>query len=178
MRIATLLAWLLTAGIGGYMLRTWIARGGLRHQRATGIGAPPLVIFGHATVALTGLAIWAGYLASGWRALAWLDVALISAAITLGICMVTMWTPYPIRDPHTQHEHEPAPASAATAETAATADAFTVTDEMIATLLSEPFPGRRRPTLRLLPLIPVCHGFVALITFMLATLTAAGASFQ
>jgi hypothetical protein len=181
MRIATLLAWLLTAGIGGYMLRTWIARGGLRRQRATGIGAPPLVIFGHAGVAVTGLTIWACFLATSWNPLAWLDVALISGAITLGICMVTMWTPYPIRDPHTQHEPTPASASAnagANAGTETTEQAFTVTDEMIATLLSEPFPAHRRPRLRLLPLIPVCHGFAALVTFMLATLTAAGAGFQ
>jgi hypothetical protein len=50
-------------------------------------------------------------------------------------------------------------------------DAFTVTDEMIANLLAEPVPVRRR-RLPLLPLIPLAHGFGALTTFLL-TVTAA-----
>jgi hypothetical protein len=143
---AALVSWLLTAGIGGYMLRTWIAGGGLRRQRATGAGVPPAVVFGHAGAALTGLAVWASYLAAGWRPLAWAGVALIAAAIALGICTVTLWTPYPVRpDP---------------------------LDEMIADLLADPAAGRR-PRLRLLPLIPAGHGLAALTTFMLAVLAAA-----
>jgi hypothetical protein len=41
---------------------------------------------------------------------------------------------------------------------------------MIANLLAEPFPVRRRPRVKLVPLIPVGHGFAALTTFMLAVL--------
>ena len=63
--LAALIAWLFTASIGGYMLRTWIARGGLRRQRTTGVGVPPGVVFGHAGAALAGLAVWVSYLASG-----------------------------------------------------------------------------------------------------------------
>jgi hypothetical protein len=48
---------------------------------------------------------------------------------------------------------------------------FTVTDEMIASLLAEPVPVRRRRG-NLLPLIPLAHGFAALTTFLL-TVTAA-----
>ncbi len=179
MSIATLAAWLITASIGGYMLRTWIARGGLSHQRATGIGVPPPVVFGHAGVALTGLGVWACYVAARWVALAWLGVGLIGTAITLGICMVTMWTPYPVRLPRA----EPEPAQAMTAvgsDLGQGEHAFTITDEMIEELLSDPFPtgrsplpGQRLPRVHLLPLIPVCHGFAALATFMLATVTAA-----
>jgi hypothetical protein len=167
MSIATLAAWLVTVSIGGYMLRTWIARGGLRRQRATGAGVPPPVVFGHASTALTGLAVWIVFLATGWRPLAWLDVGIASTAITLGICMVTLWTPYPIRDP----ADEP-PATAPPPKTVPPDD-FTVTDEMIAKLLAEPFPARaRRRRMHLLPLIPACHGLTALATFLLATLTA------
>src|SRR5580658_2592681 len=95
--LAALIAWLLTAGIGGYMLRTWVARGGLRRQRATGVGVPPAVVFGHAGAALVGLTVWISYLSSGWRPLAWIGVVLVCAAISLGICTVTLWTPYPVR---------------------------------------------------------------------------------
>ena len=58
MAIAALIAWVLTASIGAYMLHTWVARGGLRRQRATGVGVPPAVVFGHASAAAGGLLIW------------------------------------------------------------------------------------------------------------------------
>ena len=41
MGIATLATWLLTAGIGAYMLRTWIVRGGPRMRRAPVTAFPP-----------------------------------------------------------------------------------------------------------------------------------------
>jgi manganese efflux pump family protein len=171
--IAALFVWLLTISIGAYMLRTWIARGGLRRQRATGVGAPPPLVFGHPGAALTGLAIWVSYLASGLAALAWAGVALIAIAITLGISMVTLWTPYPVR---------PAPEGAVRAAVSprpdaahATGEAFTVTDEMIAGLLARPYPARRPRRLQLLPLIPVVHGFSALATFLLALYAAVSA---
>jgi len=180
MGLAALIAWLLTASIGGYMLRTWVARGGLRHQRATGVGVPPAVVFGHASAALAGLTVWVSYLASGWRPLAWAGVALAGTAICLGICTVTLWTPYPVR-PHPgaggEREAEADGVRAAgsrkvrQAVAAEHQDAFTVTDEMIASLLTEPVPVRRR-RLHLLPLIPLAHGFGAMATFLL-TVTAA-----
>jgi hypothetical protein len=169
MGLAALIAWLLTAGIGGYMLRTWVARGGLRRQRATGVGVPPGVVFGHASAALVGLTVWISYLTTGWRPLAWIGVALVCAAICLGICTVTLWTPYPVRP-----EPEAGPADVEGFEGFEGFehhDVFTVTDEMIASLLAEPVPVRRR-RVHLLPLIPLAHGFGALTTFLL-TVTAA-----
>ena len=169
MGLAALIAWLFTASIGGYMLRTWVARGGLRRQRATGVGVPPGVVFGHASAALTGLAVWISYLSSGWRPLAWIGVTLACAAICLGICTVTLWTPYPVRpDPGPVQPAQPAQPAGPRGEHH---DMFTVTDEMIASLLAGPPPARRR-RVHLLPLIPLAHGFGALTTFLL-TVTAA-----
>jgi manganese efflux pump family protein len=149
--VAALVSWLITAGIGAYMLRTWIVRGGLRLQRATkkwageAAGVPPAVVFSHAGAALTGLAVWSGYVAARWHPLAWAGVALIAVAITLGICTVTLWTPYPVR-------HDPL-------------------EEMIA---GPGPPARARPRRgNLAPLIPAGHGVAALVTFMLALLAAA-----
>jgi hypothetical protein len=51
-------------------------------------------------------------------------------------------------------------------------DPFTVTDEMIASLLAEPPPSRPHRKGNLLPLIPLLHAFGALTTFLL-TVTAA-----
>ena len=178
--LAALIAWLLTAGIGGYMLRTWVACDGLRRQRATGVGVPPAVVFGHAGAALVGLAVWISYLSSGWRPLAWIGVVLVCAAISLGICTVTLWTPYPVRpDPGTGHEDpggfESREAPAHPAHPAGPPgehhDMFTVTDEMIARLLAGPPPARRR-RVHLLPLVPAAHGLAALTTFMLTVLAA------
>jgi hypothetical protein len=194
---AALIAWLLTASIGVYMLRTWIARGGLRRQRATGVGVPPGVVFSHASAALTGLAVWVSFLASGWHPLAWIGVALVCTAITLGICTVTLWTPYPIRaDPAAEGETAlaaasrpggpglaaqpdttpgPGAAQGTQASPGEHPDAFTVTDEMIARLLAERPATRPRRRLQLLPLIPACHGFAAMATLLLTLLAAVAA---
>jgi len=219
--IAALVAWVLTASIGVYMLRTWVARGGLRRQRATGVGVPPAVVFGHASAALTGLAIWAGFVKTNWEPLAWLGVVLITAAIGLGVCTVTLWTPYPVVIPVQGDPGEQVPPKGGPGEQVPPkggpeewvppkggqggwvppegeaggsgpagsgvspgggvpprqdTDAFKVTDEMIASMLADPFPVRRqpRPRPRLLTLIPVVHGFGALTTFMLTVLAAIG----
>lgn len=168
--VAAVITWVFTASIGAYMLRTWIARGGLRRQRATGVGVPPAVVFGHASVALTGLLTWSVFLATSWAPLAWTGVAFIASAIALGVGTVTLWTPYPVVLPAAAAAPGAAPSRPGPA--AAPADAFTVTDEMIASLLTEPFPARSRPRIKLVPLIPAVHGVAALITFMLAVLAA------
>jgi manganese efflux pump family protein len=167
MAIAALVAWVLTASIGGYMLRTWVARGGLRRQRATGVGVPPAVVFGHASAALVGLAAWTGFLKTNWDPLAWLGVALITTAIALGVCTVTLWTPYPVVVPSAAVPPTAPPAAPLT-------DTLKITDEMIASMLDDPFPARHRPRPKLGPLIPVVHGFGALTTFMLAVFAAIG----
>ena len=205
MAVAALVAWVLTAGIGVYMLRTWVARGGLRRQRATGVGVPPAVVFGHASAALTGLAIWAGFVKTNWEPLAWLGVVLITVAIALGVCTVTLWTPYPVvvpvrgrggvqgsrgdGSPPREVRGDGSPRKEKEKEKRGAPDhrglgcpqraecppgKTLVTDEMIASLLADPFPARRRSRLKLLPLIPVVHGFGALTTFMLAVLAAIG----
>ena len=178
--IAALIAWVLTASIGVYMLHTWVARGGLRRQRATGVGVPPAVVFGHASAALTGLAIWISFLKVSWDPLAWLGVALVAAAIALGVCTVTLWTPYPVIVPPEAGEGGQGgrvpPGEAAGGSGGVIPPASTeITDEMIASLLADPFPARRRPQLKLVSLVPVVHGLAALTTFMLAVLAAISA---
>ena len=169
MAIAAMIAWVLTASIGVYMLRTWVTRGGLRRQRATGVGVPPVVVFGHASAALTGLLIWLAFVDTRLDLLAWLGVTVVAGAIALGVCTVTLWTPYPVAVPPAA-----APAVAPTA-TPPAADPGMVTDEMIARLLADPFPASRRPRLKMAGLVPVAHGFAALTTFMLAVLAAISA---
>lgn len=173
--IAAVTVWVITVSIGVYMLRTWIVRGGLRRQRSTGVGVPPVVVFGHASAALSGLVFWVGFLTMGSDPLAWLGVVMITVAIALGIGTVTLWTPYPVVVPPAGGPGELVPSAAERPVVAGDSpDTVTVTDEMIASLLAQPLPARRR-RLKLLPLIPVAHGFAALATFMLAVLAAVNA---
>jgi hypothetical protein len=168
MRIATLVCWALTASLGGFMLRSWLASGGLRRERARAGGLPPQLIFGHMGLALTGLAVWIGYTFSGTRALCWTAVAILTAVIALGICTVTLWTPY--TGVSVSEEPPPAPAS----RPPPPADAgFTLTDEMIEQFLTDPFPGSTSSRLNLTAIIPVAHGLAAIATFVLAVMTTA-----
>jgi hypothetical protein len=182
MRAATLISWALTACLGLFMLRTWLARGGLGRERAREGGLPPQLIFGHASAAIVGLAVWAGFVASGARPLAWTAVALLMVAIGLGLCTVTLWTPYPARKPGERRDTGgTAPVSVravgaepAGAEPASAALAGEVTDEMIARFLADPEAVHRARLIRPDPavLVPVAHGFAAIATFMLAVVSA------
>jgi manganese efflux pump family protein len=171
MRAATLVSWLVTASLGAFMLRTWLARGGLRSERAKAGGLPPQLIFGHAAAAITGLLVWVAFVASGARPLAWAAVVLLMAAVGLGLCTVTLWTPYPARKPGERREPAaPPPAD----DRAAGHQEFEVTDEMIARLLADPVPAPGHRPIRPNPavLVPIAHGFAAIATFTLAVLSA------
>ena len=181
MRFATLISWLVTASLGGYMLRTWLARGGLRRERARAGGLPPPLIFGHAGLAISGLLIWAAFVASGARALAWTAVGVLMVTVGLGLCTVTLWTPYPARRPGERRDAAPSGEAAVVVSDAAAdpagesgPQAYQVTDEMIARLLDDPFPGPRRRPIRPNPavLVPIAHGFAAIATFVLAVTAA------
>lgn len=181
MRYAALVSWLVTVSLGAFMLRTWLARGGLHRERARAGGLPPQLIFGHATLAITGLLIWSAFVVTGTQALAWTAVGMLMVTVGLGLCTVTLWTPYPARRPGERRkptpQDEPAMVVPDTAERAAEGAeplAYQVTDEMIARLLEDPFPGPRHRPIRPNPavLVPIAHGFAAIITFALAVTAA------
>ena len=169
MRAAALISWLVTASLGAFMLRTWLARGGLRGERAKAGGLPPQLIFGHAAAAITGLLVWVAFLASGARPLAWVAVALLMAAVGLGLCTVTLWTPYPARKPGERRQ----PAAQEMPKPNDPVE-FAVTDEMIARFLADPVPVPRHRPIRpdLAVLVPIAHGFAAIATFTLAVMSA------
>ena len=178
------------------MLRTWIARGGLRRQRASDRLAPR-VVFGHFGMASTGLLVWISYLVTRWIVLAWLAVGLLMVVIGLGVSTVTLWTPFPAHraDAGTgagrSRRGHPAEADAfaSPAEGMLTGG---LTDEMLNRALTDdallgqlvedvvararagpPRAARIRPA-HLAALIPASHGIAAITTMVLAVLTAAG----
>jgi len=176
MRFATLISWLLTASMGGFMLRTWLARGGLRRERARVGGLPPQLIFGHAGLALSGLLVWSGYVATGTKAVAWAAVGLLMVTISLGLCTVTLWTPYPTARPGERRPpvNESPVAVPDNPVGAADSPDSLITDEMIAQLLAEPQGARRHRPISPNPevLVPIAHGFAAIGTFVLAVMAA------
>jgi hypothetical protein len=91
MAIAALVAWLLTAAGGFYMLSTWIAKGGARQPRTSHL--PPGLIFGHFGLAAVGLVVWIIYLITGLSALAWTAFGLLVPVALLGFVMLLRWLP-------------------------------------------------------------------------------------
>ena len=188
--IAALASWLLTASLGAWMLRSLIARDGLRRQRAVRNGLHPAVLVGHFCLALAGLASWVSYLATGWLQLAWLGVGLLTPAIGLGISTLTLWTPFPDEPivpgtgtaaPHHSGMLTPPPEDALTRKLTDEVLASAVTDEalmsrlveeVVASVRADPVQSGRRPRAHLAALIPVGHGMGAMATFVLAVVAA------
>jgi hypothetical protein len=198
--LATLIAWLIAGAAGVYMFRTWLSRGGLRRQRSRPDGLPPAVIFTHFGLGAIGFVAWVGYVVTSWDALAWSAVVLLMPGIGLGICTVTLWTPYPtLRAPDTPRpasDTEPRGAGPATGMLASPPEdaiAGQLSNEALAkTLSSEALTGRlindmlaglprqqpqpkRKSREHLAPLIPAGHGLAAAVTFLLAVITAISA---
>jgi hypothetical protein len=184
MRSATLVSWLVTVSLGGFMLRTWLARGGLRRERARAGGLPPQLVFGHAGLAITGLLLWSAYLATGTRALAWTAIGVLMVTVGLGLCTVTLWTPYPAHRPGERRTLTPwderavvipDTPEAAVAREGSDPIGYEVTDEMIARFLEEPAAAARHGPIRPIRpnpavLVPIAHGFGAISTFVLAVM--------
>jgi len=81
--LAALAAWLVTAGLGVSMMARWFIR-----ARRQGSGQRPVLNFAHFGLALTGLLVWIGYLATGVTGLAWAACGLLLAVASLGTTLV------------------------------------------------------------------------------------------
>ena len=108
--VAALVAWLVTAAAGSYLLAGWLRHAGWRRllmpgrdrARARGRtggargrtgGMPPLIILGHFGLAVTGLGLWIAFMASDLRVLAWTAAGLLLP--TAGLGMATLVTALP-----------------------------------------------------------------------------------
>jgi hypothetical protein len=92
MRLAALATWLLAALVGGYLLWTWLVNGGWRLGRGERRSRfAPSLIFGHAGLAASGLAVWIAFLFVDLPSLAWVAFAILVAVATLGAAMFGLW---------------------------------------------------------------------------------------
>jgi hypothetical protein len=180
-----LASWLLTELLGALMLRSWIASGGMRaaRQRPAQSDAMSLpVLAGHAGLNLAGLVCWIGFVLSGAAALAWLALAFMAPAIGLGISTVTIWTPYPggrrdgggSAEPGPEESEPTRPGVMPERELRRRLSDDELAAQLVDELLSRNFAQRRARTASwsLRPLIPLGHGVLAIVTFLLAVLAA------
>jgi hypothetical protein len=102
MNVAALIAWLVTALGGFYLLGTWLARGGTRQQHGGPSRFPAPVIFGHFLLAAAGLIVWIVFLLAHTKALAWTAFVILVPVALLGFTMFFRWigvyraTPAPV----------------------------------------------------------------------------------
>jgi hypothetical protein len=95
--VAALLAWLATAGSGGWILIRWRRAGGrlARARGAADTAAPSAVILGHVGLGLLGLAIWTLFMITRWTAFAWISVGLLASVAGLGMTVLFSGLPSP-----------------------------------------------------------------------------------
>lgn len=91
MVVTALIAWLVTALGGFYLLATWISKGGAKAPRTSKF--PPALIFGHFAVAAIGLVVWIIYVVARAQALAWIGFVLLVVVALLGFTMLFRWIP-------------------------------------------------------------------------------------
>jgi hypothetical protein len=89
--LAALVAWVLTAGGGFFLLAIWIAKGAARQPRASHF--PPALIFTHLTLAAAGLVLWIIYLFIDRDLLAWIAFILLALVAVLGFALLARWLP-------------------------------------------------------------------------------------
>lgn len=162
MSIAALITWLITAAGGFYLLGTWLARGGVRQQRAgtTRFRAP--VIFGHFLLAVAGLVVWIAYLVADKTPLAWAAFIILLPVALLGFTMFARWIGVYRGTASTSPGPGGTPSGGVAAGGASTATAAPATDTAL-------------PAESHLPvLIVTAHGLLAATTLVLVLLTALG----
>ena len=193
--LATLLAWLVTIGMGAVLLGRQPVRGVLRQVRARRGRTRLAVLAGHFGLASTGLLVWACYLATGWLTLAWAAVCLLLPVIGLGMAVLTMGTAAASRPAGGGQYSGPgadtlpfvppasAPVPAVSMPAASVPTASPVPGPVAAGSLP-PGPVASGPVSPARPraagwrqgaILPTVHGLAAMATILLAVLTALGA---
>jgi hypothetical protein len=91
MALAALITWVLTAGLGFFMLGTWVSNGGTRTDGSGTSHFRPPVVFGHFLLAAAGLVVWVVYLVTDSQALAWAAFVDLLVVAGIGDTLVYRW---------------------------------------------------------------------------------------
>lgn len=93
MGVAALLAWLVTAFGGLYLLAVWLIENDPTQRATARSRLPGPVILGHVLLALTGLVVWVIYLLTDSNTMGWAALGVLACIVTLGLTMFTRWIP-------------------------------------------------------------------------------------
>ena len=93
MSIAALIAWVITALAGFFLLSIWIIEYDREFQSAAATRLPVPVISAHALLAVSGLVLWILYLILDETRVAWAAVGVLGAVAVLGLIMAARWIP-------------------------------------------------------------------------------------
>jgi hypothetical protein len=94
--LAAMIAWIVTAAAGSYLLAGWLAAGGLRRRRPAA-SLVPVTVLSHFGLAVAGLGLWIAFVSTGTRVLAWVGVGLIVLIAGLGMGALSAALPEPGR---------------------------------------------------------------------------------
>jgi hypothetical protein len=90
---AALVTWCGTALLGLYMVTVWLIEYDPKRRGGSASRLPPVVVFSHLALALSGLVVWVIYLLNDERRLAWLAVGTLTVIALLGLLMFARWIP-------------------------------------------------------------------------------------
>ncbi len=91
--LLALCCWILTVGIGTWMMSRWFSRRVLRNLRQVPAEAgslSPAVALGHFGLAVSGLLAWIAYVASGLTPVGWVAGAILLVTAGFGMALVTL----------------------------------------------------------------------------------------
>lgn len=91
MAVLALLTWITTAAAGLYLLTIWLIEYDKEFQSATATRLPIPVVSSHVLLAIGGLVVWVLFLIFDKHEMAWVAVAALGLAATLGLVMAIRW---------------------------------------------------------------------------------------
>ncbi len=91
MSLLALVAWITTAGGGLYLLSIWLIEYDNDFHAVAATRLSPPLLASHVVLAGGGLLVWADYLVYDQDGMAWIAVAAILVAATLGVTMAIRW---------------------------------------------------------------------------------------
>jgi hypothetical protein len=92
MRVATLIAWILTVVAGGYLVvAQWLAGDRLTRQATKITRFPAVLPVAHLVLGSAGLVLWVRYLVSAQVPCAWAAFGVLVVTALLGFTMLTRW---------------------------------------------------------------------------------------
>ncbi len=89
--VTALVAWVLSAIGGLYLLRMSLAHGGLRRQATKVTRFPAALTLGHLLLGVAGLVVWVLYLTTTDIVYAWTAFGSLVVVALLGFAMLTRW---------------------------------------------------------------------------------------